>query len=59
VSAFESNAAAIVRVLQCVALKGFSCMVWRITSAVRASVMVRGLPGRDASFSSGSIPPSR
>jgi hypothetical protein len=52
-------AAAIVRVLQWVALNGFSCVVLRITSAVRVSLTVRGLPGRDASFSRALIPPSR
>src|ERR1700722_15275674 len=43
-------AAAMVRVLQCVALKGFSCVVLRITSAVRVSLIARGLLWCDPQF---------
>src|SRR5665213_1096207 len=38
---------------------GSACVVFSITSAVRASLMVRGLPGRGASFSSPCMPPLR
>jgi len=47
------------RVLQCVALLGFSCVVFRITSWILADVMVGVLPGRGASLSSAARPPSR
>src|ERR1035437_4000459 len=45
-------ALAMTRVLQCVALLGFSCVVFRTTSWILAGVMVEGLPGRGASLSS-------
>ena len=47
------------RVLQCVALPGFSCVVFRTTSWILAGVIVEGLPGRGASLSSATNPPSR
>src|SRR5260370_38580805 len=46
-------AAAIVRVLQWVALRGFSRVVFRITAWILAGVIVGGLPGLGASFSHG------
>src|SRR6266853_181123 len=52
-------AAAIVRVLQWVALRGFSRVVFRITAWILADVIVGGLPGRGASLSSVAKPPSR
>jgi len=47
------------RVLQCVALPGLSCVVFRITSWIWAAVIVGVLPGRGASLSSAATPPSR
>src|SRR5215831_12037094 len=43
-------ASAMVRVLQWVALSGFSRVVLRITSCTLAGVIVGALPGRGASF---------
>jgi len=50
---------AMLRVLQCVAVTGFSCVVLRTTSAILAGVIVGVLPGRGASFSSACRPPSK
>jgi len=50
---------AIVRVLQWIALGGFSCVVIPITSWTRAGVIVLGFPDRGASFSSAAMPPRR
>jgi hypothetical protein len=52
-------ARAMVRVLQCVALGGFSCKVISTTFFTRPSLMMRVLPGRGASFSRAAMPPSR
>src|ERR1041385_1564324 len=49
-------ASAIVRVLQWVALTGFSCVVLRTTSCTLAGVIVGVRPGRGASFSSPAKP---
>src|ERR1039457_5647606 len=45
-------------VLQCVALLVCSCVVFRTTSWILAGVIVEGLPGRGASLSSATHPPS-
>ena len=52
-------ARAIVRVDQCVALLGFSCSVISTIFFTSRFVMVRGLPGRGASFSRAAMPPAR
>ena len=52
-------AAAIVRVLQCVALAGLWRIVMSTTRFTWSSVIVRVLPGREASFCNAAIPPSR
>ena len=44
-------ALAIMRLLQCVAARGFSCSVLAITRSTCASLMVRGAPGRGSSSS--------
>ncbi len=47
------------RVLQCVELPGFSCVVFRFTSRIFAGVGVGVLTGRGAPLSSAAKPPSR
>jgi hypothetical protein len=53
------TALAMLRVLQCVALLGFSCVVFRTTSWILVGAIVGVLPGRGASLSSAAKPPSR
>src|SRR6266481_818943 len=52
-------AAAMVRVLQCVAWAGFSRSVISTTFFTRRSVMIRARPGRGASFFRAAVPPLR